>query len=107
MCLHRGEPGRREDSRAGLPGTDGCRIRKSGSREKIDKLRTVCIGIAEREVDEMENNKPSAIVRVHRPELTDEEKERRLKQIRMAAANLVIATERERRKSASALGPVS
>lgn len=42
----------------------------------------------------MENNKPAAIVRVHCPELTPEEREKRMKRIHRAAADLVLATER-------------
>lgn len=41
------------------------------------------------------------IVTVHRPKLTDEERERRLKQIKEAAARLVIANE-ERKAQAHA-----
>lgn len=37
-------------------------------------------------------NRPSAIVRVHRPELTAEERARRMEAIKKAAANLVKAT---------------
>ena len=37
---------------------------------------------------------PTAIVRVHRPELTAEERERRMKQIREAAERLVAAVAR-------------
>ena len=36
------------------------------------------------------------IITVHRPELTPEERERRMKQIKEAAARLVIAAEKER-----------
>lgn len=46
----------------------------------------------------MENNKPAAIVRVHRPDLTPEEREKRMELIRRAAVNLVLATERARRQ---------
>lgn len=42
----------------------------------------------------MNNN----IIRVHRPELTDEERARRMKQIKEAATRLLVATEIERRK---------
>lgn len=38
------------------------------------------------------------IIRVHRPELTPEELERRMKQIKEAAARLVLAAEKERIK---------
>ncbi len=37
------------------------------------------------------------IITVHRPELTPEERERRMTQIKEAATRLVIATEKERR----------
>lgn len=36
------------------------------------------------------------IIRVHRPELTAEERERRMKLISEAAARLIVATETER-----------
>ena len=35
------------------------------------------------------------IIRVHRPELTDEERARRMEQIKLAAAKLVAATNRK------------
>lgn len=38
------------------------------------------------------------IVRVHRPDLTPEERARRMKQIHDAAVRLIVATEREKRK---------
>ena len=47
------------------------------------------------------SEKPKAIIRVHRPELTPEERARRMKQIHDAAVCLVIATEREKRKKVS------
>jgi hypothetical protein len=37
-------------------------------------------------------NKPTAIVRVHRPDLTPEEMAKRMEQIKRAAANLIVAT---------------
>ncbi len=42
-------------------------------------------------------NKVQNIVRVHRPELTPQEYERRLAQIKKAAADLLIAAETKRR----------
>lgn len=36
-------------------------------------------------------NKPAAIVRVHRPDLTPEERAKRMKQIEKAATNLIVA----------------
>jgi ribosome recycling factor len=36
---------------------------------------------------------PTAIVRVHRPELTDEQRKKQLKLIEKAAVNLVLSTE--------------
>ena len=36
---------------------------------------------------------PENIIRVHRPELTDEERERRMKRIKEAAARLIVAAE--------------
>ena len=41
----------------------------------------------------------NCIIRVHRPELTAEERERRMQQIREAAARLVIAAARERKEN--------
>ena len=38
----------------------------------------------------------NAIVRIHRPELTDEERARRMKQIKQAAEQLLVATYRQR-----------
>lgn len=38
------------------------------------------------------------IVRLHRPELTEKERARRMEQIKKAAADLLAATEEERRK---------
>lgn len=38
------------------------------------------------------------IVRIHRPDLTPEERAHRLEAIKKAAVNLVIATEAEKRK---------
>ena len=38
------------------------------------------------------------IIIVHRPELTAEERERRMQQIKEAAARLIIATARERKE---------
>lgn len=43
-------------------------------------------------------NRPTAVVRVHRPELTPEEKARRMERIKEAAARLMIAAEKSRRK---------
>ncbi len=40
---------------------------------------------------------PNAIVRIHRPELTEEERAKRMEQISQAAARLIIATEKEKR----------
>lgn len=37
-----------------------------------------------------------AIIHVHRPELTPEEREKRMKAIKKAAVDLVIATERKK-----------
>ena len=42
----------------------------------------------------MDNQKPAAIVRVHRPSLTPEEREKRLEQIRKAAIAVILAAER-------------
>lgn len=39
---------------------------------------------------------PQNIVRIHRPELTEDERARRMEQIRAAAARLILATERQR-----------
>lgn len=39
----------------------------------------------------LESKYPAAIVRVHRPELTPEERAKRMEQIRRAAANLILA----------------
>ena len=44
-------------------------------------------------------NKVQHIVRVHRPELTPQEYERRMAQIKKAAEALLIAAETERRKT--------
>lgn len=41
---------------------------------------------------------PTAVIRVHRPELTPEEKARRMKSIEEAAVRLLIAAEKLRRK---------
>lgn len=41
------------------------------------------------------------IVRVHRPELSDEERARRMESIKQAAANLVKAAERNKKNDAS------
>ena len=38
------------------------------------------------------------IIRIHRPDLTDEERARRMAQIKEAAARLLVAYEKERRK---------
>ena len=38
------------------------------------------------------------IIRVHRPELTAEERERRMQQIKEAAVRLIIAAARERKE---------
>lgn len=43
-------------------------------------------------------NRPTAVVRVIRPELTPEERARRMERIKEAAARLMIAAENERRK---------
>lgn len=40
----------------------------------------------------------NAIVRVHRPELTDEERARRMQEIRLAAERLLVATYRQRKE---------
>lgn len=40
----------------------------------------------------------NAIVRVHRPELTDEERARRMKLIKAAAERLLVATYRQRKE---------
>lgn len=42
--------------------------------------------------------KPEFIITVSRPELTPEERARRMKEIHDAAVRLVLATEREKRK---------
>lgn len=47
------------------------------------------------------SEKPKAIVRVHRPELTPEERAWRMKQIHDAAVRLIVATEQAKRKKAS------
>lgn len=44
-------------------------------------------------------NKVKHIVRVHRPELTPQEYERRMAQIRKAATDLLVATELKRRQT--------
>lgn len=41
------------------------------------------------------------IIRVHRPDLTPEERARRMKQIHDAAVRLIVNTEREKRKKVS------
>ena len=38
------------------------------------------------------------IIRVHRPELTAEERERRMEQIKQAAARLIVAADRVRKE---------
>ena len=43
-------------------------------------------------------NPPQAIIRIHRPELTPEERARRMKQIHDAAVLLVIAAASSKRK---------
>lgn len=40
----------------------------------------------------------NAIVRVHRPELTDEERARRMQEVRAAAEQLLVATYRQRKE---------
>lgn len=40
------------------------------------------------------------IITIHRPQLTDEEREKRMKQIKEAAARLVVAAAKERRAKA-------
>lgn len=40
-----------------------------------------------------------AIIRVHRPELTAEERERRMEQIKQAAARLVVAAAQVRKEN--------
>jgi hypothetical protein len=42
----------------------------------------------------------NAIIRVHRPVLSPEERARRIEQIKKAAAQLIVATETEKRKEA-------
>lgn len=42
----------------------------------------------------MEKSTPTAIVRVHRPDLTPEERAKRLEEIRKAAINVILAAER-------------
>ena len=44
------------------------------------------------------SEKPKAIIRVHRPDLTPEERAWRMKQIHDAAVRLIVNTEREKRK---------
>ncbi len=39
------------------------------------------------------------IIRVHRPELTAEERERRMQQIKEAAARLILAAARDRKEN--------
>lgn len=39
----------------------------------------------------MENKKPAAVVRIHRPELTPEERARRMEEIKRAATALIVA----------------
>ena len=41
---------------------------------------------------------PENIIRVHRPELTEEERARRMKQIKEAAARLIVATDLQKKK---------
>lgn len=43
----------------------------------------------------MENKTPPIIVRVHRPDLTPEERAKRMGEIKQAAANLVLAAMRK------------
>ena len=38
------------------------------------------------------------IIRIHRPELTDEERARRMREIKKAAERLIIATEKVRKE---------
>jgi hypothetical protein len=42
----------------------------------------------------MANKNPTIIVRVHRPDLTPEERAKRMGQIKQAAANLVLAVKK-------------
>ena len=41
---------------------------------------------------------PENIIRVHRTELTEEERARRMKQIKEAAARLIVATDLQKKK---------
>lgn len=42
----------------------------------------------------MENKNPPIIVRIHRPDLTPDERAKRMGQIRQAAANLILAAKK-------------
>lgn len=43
----------------------------------------------------MENKNPPIIVRIHRPDLTPEERAKRMGQIHQAAANLILAAKKK------------
>lgn len=46
-------------------------------------------------MDQKQHTKPvTHVVRVHRPQLSEEERARRMEKIRLAAVNLVLAAER-------------
>ena len=47
----------------------------------------------------MEKN-PTAVVRIHRPDLTPEEHDRRMNQIKDAAAKLIIAAQKRKESTA-------
>lgn len=46
-----------------------------------------------------EGNRTIAIIRVHRPDITPEERERRLEEIRKAAVRVILASERMKRNA--------
>lgn len=46
----------------------------------------------------MDSMNPAAIVRIHRPELTPEERARRMEGIKQAAARLIIAAHEARKE---------
>lgn len=46
-------------------------------------------------------NQPNVIVRVHRPDLSPQERARRMKEIADAAARLIVATEQAKRRKAN------
>ena len=64
----------------------------------LDDHWCVNLGRTSREVDRMKKNQaPKPIIRVHHPDITPEERARRMELIRKAAVDLIIATERNKR----------